>query len=113
VLKLFRFAILAAALTAAGAGTAPDAVAQTLNQLRAQGVIGERYDGRAVARKATPAVKKVVAGVNAKRLSIYSQRARKQGVSPAQIGTVYAKQIMKRAPKGTWFQVKNGRWSRK
>lgn len=114
MLRILRFAVLTVALLAAGAmadGTSGAASAQNLNQLRAQGVVGERFDGYAVARQ--PAGNKAVDEVNAKRRSIYNDRAGKQGVPAAQVGQVYAKQIMQRAPKGTWFQAQNGSWSRK
>lgn len=115
VLKLFRFATLFLAIAVAGgldAGT-NGAAAQSLNQLRASGAVGERYDGFAVVRQNNAAARKVVANANAQRRKIYAQRAKSQGVSPAQVGRVYAKQIMQRAPKGTWFQTERGAWRRK
>lgn len=113
MLRIFRFAVLAVALAASIGGASGEATAQDLNQLRAQGVIGERFDGFAAARRASAAATKVVNQVNAQRRTIYRQRAAKQGIPAAQVGQVYAKQIMKNAPAGTWFQAANGKWSRK
>ena len=51
--------------------------------------------------------------INAKRRSLYEQRAASQGVKPEDIGKVYAEQIMQKAPGGTWFLEENGNWRQK
>ena len=112
MLRLLRFAALAAVLIAAP-GVPGTAAAQSLDELRAQGIVGERYDGYAVARQSSPAANRAVAEVNAQRRSIYADRAGKQGVPAAQVGQVYAAQIMKHAPSGTWFLGADGKWTRK
>ncbi|MEC9347735.1 MAG: YdbL family protein [Pseudomonadota bacterium] len=86
------------------------ALAQSLDQLRASGAVGERFDGLAVARENTPAVRSFVDGVNARRLDIYRQKAQAQGVPVEQVGRVYATEIMRSAPRGTWFLEPSGRW---
>lgn len=93
----------------------PPAVAQSLDSLRMSGVIGERFDGLVMLREANaPAeARAMVKQVNAKRSQIYAQRAKEQGVSPDQVGRVYAKEILQSAPKGTWFLGEDGRWTRK
>lgn len=93
---------------------APAAFAQSLDDLRASGAIGERYDGYVAVRDAKAAGAKTVAKeVNAKRKSLYEQRAASEGVSAEDIGRVYATQIMQQAPKGTWFLDANGNWQQK
>jgi uncharacterized protein YdbL (DUF1318 family) len=93
---------------------APSAGAQSLDDLRASGAIGERYDGYVVVRDANAAgANKVAKEVNAKRRALYEERAAAQGVKPADVGLVYAGQIMKQAPGGTWFQDANGNWRQK
>ncbi len=91
------------------------AAAQSLDQLRSQGVVGERYDGYAVVRSpgAPAATQSFVAGVNAKRRAIYDQRAKQQNVAPAQVGQIYAKHIFDGAPPGTWFLDAAGKWIKK
>lgn len=91
------------------------AAAQSLDALRAQGVVGERYDGFAALRNAgAPAnVKAMVDGINAKRRAIYQERAKAQGVPSEQVGRVYAEQILQKAPAGTWFQSPDGNWVQK
>lgn len=88
------------------------AAAQSLNELRASGAVGERYDGYLVQRSGGGNVASVVASVNAKRREIYQKQASKTGASVSQVGQVYAGSIRKSAPGGTWFQDSSGRWSR-
>jgi len=85
--------------------------AQTLDELRAAGKIGERYDGYAVARD--PAMADMVAQINAKRREVYEQQAKKQGVGADQVGAVYAAEIVQQVPAGTWVLTADGEWRRK
>jgi len=97
----------------ASLGLAP-AAAASLDAARASGMIGERFDGYAVARPSANAdAKKLVGTVNAQRAAIYAKRAREQGITADAVGKVYAKEILDRAPKGTWFLQANGDWVRK
>lgn len=103
-----------AALILLAANVSP-AMAQSLDELRSQGVVGERYDGLLVLRDggASAAVRSFVEETNAKRLAIYQQRATEQNVPVVEVGKVYAQQIMGKAPGGTYFQDAAGNWSRK
>jgi uncharacterized protein YdbL (DUF1318 family) len=105
---------LAVSLFAVTLGALP-AAAQTLDQLRSSGAVGERYDGLAVLRDtgASAKVRAMVADVNAQRQKIYAKRAAEQGVPADQVGRVYAKEIFQKAPKGTWFLGEDGRWTKK
>ena len=87
------------------------AAAQDLDQLRAAGVVGERFDGYAEA--IDPAYLDLVRQVNGQRNAIYTQRAAEQGVAPDQVGRVYAKEIMGKAPSGTRFLKEDGTWTSK
>ena len=95
------------------AGFAAPAAAQSLDDFRKQGVIGERYDGLAVVRPPGAAAQAMVDQVNAQRSRIYADRAQQQKVPAAQVGKVYAREIFDRAPAGTWFLGEDGRWVRK
>ncbi len=105
--NLARLVILAATALILGL-SAPPVLAQSLNQLRASGAVGERYDGYAEALQSSAAG--VVQQVNAKRRQIYQQTADKEGASVDQIGRVYARQIFAKAPPGTKFLQENGSW---
>ncbi len=103
----FRLTFLAVATLVLGL-SGPPALAQSLDQLRASGVVGERFDGYAQALQSGAAG--TVDQVNAKRRQIYAERAASEGVSADQIGQVYAKQIFAKAPPGTKLLQKNGAW---
>ncbi len=107
------FTVLASLVVIVGLTPAP-ALAQSLDQLRTSGVVGERFDGYAEARGgASGQVRALVNRVNAKRRRLYQQRAAGQRVSAGQVGRVFAQQIMQRAPRGTPFLTASGRWTRK
>lgn len=91
------------------------ATALSLDELRAQGTVGERYDGYAIVRTTPPpaGAAAFVEQVNAQRQKIYEQRAAQQGVTAGQVGRVYAKQLYDDLPTGTWFLDEAGRWVRK
>jgi uncharacterized protein YdbL (DUF1318 family) len=99
------------------ASIAAGAAAQdrVLDEPRRSGAVGERYDGFAVVRDRAQAAKlaPIVDRVNAERRTIYSQRATAERVSVEQIGRVYASEILKSAPAGTWFLEESGRWVQK
>lgn len=84
---------------------------ESLEQLRASGAIGERYNGFVVARN--PSAQSEANAINAQRRAIYQEKAAAQGVSIDQVGKVYAMEIFKKIPAGTWFQQENGQWIRK
>ena len=106
--------IMVALPVAAAAAFFPVAAgAQSLNALRASGAVGEGYDGLARVRKAGGGARSVVDAVNAKRRAIYAERAKEQGTTADQVGRVYARQILTKAPAGTWFLKESGEWGRK
>ncbi len=92
-------------------GAASTGFAQSLDDLRASGKIGEAFDGFARARDAN--VEGTVSDINAKRRSIYDERAQEQGISPDQVGIIYAEQINANSPSGTWLLMKDGSWRQK
>ena len=106
--------IMVALPVAAAAALFPVAAgAQSLNALRASGAVGEGYDGLARVRQAGGGARSVVDAVNAKRRAIYAERAKEQGTTADQVGRVYARQILTKAPAGTWFLKESGKWVRK
>lgn len=106
--------IMVALPVAAAAALFPVAAgAQSLNALRASGAVGEGYDGFARVRQAGGGARSVVDAVNAKRRAIYAERAKEQGTTADQVGRVYARQILTKAPAGTWFLKESGEWAHK
>ena len=111
--SLSRRALLAAPFLLLAAGAA--AQSRVLDGPRAAGTVGERYDGYAVVRDQSQAATlgPLVAQVNAERRQVYTQRATAERVSVDQIGRVYAAEILRSAPAGTWFLQESGQWIRK
>lgn len=93
------------------------AVAQgkLLDAPRAGGQVGERFDGFAVVRDAANAASlaPLVEQVNAERRKVYAERATADKAPVEQIGRIYAAEIFKSAPAGTWFLTESGQWVRK
>ncbi len=86
------------------------ALAASLEELRASGAIGESSTGYVVARDSS--ARSQADTINAQRREIYQQKAAAQGVSVDQVGKVYAQELFKTLPGGTWIQV-NGQWTKK
>ncbi|GAB4374959.1 MAG: hypothetical protein Kow00114_37870 [Kiloniellaceae bacterium] len=108
--RISLLALLAAALLALPLLSGPVA-AQSLDELRASGKIGERYDGYAVARD--PGAADMVTEINAKRREIYEAQAKKQNVAVDAVGAVYATEIWQKVPAGTWLLTADGEWKKK
>jgi hypothetical protein len=85
--------------------------AASLQDLRASGALGESASGYVVARD--PSATAEVASINKKRKAVYAKKAAAQDVSIDQVGKVYAKQIFKKVPAGTWIQNQQGQWLKK
>ena len=97
------------------AGGAAQAQERPLDAPRAEGIVGERYDGYAVLRDtgASADIHNLVAQTNAKRQEVYRERAASEGVSVEEVGKVYAQKIFNAAPAGTWFLLETGEWVQK
>jgi uncharacterized protein YdbL (DUF1318 family) len=104
--------ILAVALLLPAAALAQG---RPLDAPRAAGQVGERFDGFAVVRDASaPAdVRALVDQANAERRTLYQQRASGNGTTQDAVGKIYAQEILKNAPAGTWFQQESGQWVKK
>ncbi len=86
-----------------------------LDAPRAQGLIGERYDGYALVHDAhaSEAVRALVEKINGERRQVYASQATSTGAPVAEVGKVYGLQILQKAPAGTWLQGADGRWRQK
>lgn len=110
---LSRRSLLAGLALSLALAAAP-ALADGHGNLRASGAAGERFDGFLELRDPSAAgAKAKVAAVNKKRRKIYAKRAKSDNVKVEQVGQIYAQEIMEKAPKGTWFLKKNGKWVQK
>ncbi|MCD6073833.1 MAG: hypothetical protein K0Q70_716 [Rhodospirillales bacterium] len=109
------FSIFVAGLLLLTGTAAALAQSQILDGPRRAGTIGERFDGYAVVRSQAESVTlaPLVGSVNAERRKVYSERAHAENVPVDQIGRVYAAEIFRNAPAGTWFLRDDGQWTRK
>jgi uncharacterized protein YdbL (DUF1318 family) len=104
-------AMLLAILGLPGIGRAQ---ARLLDGPRAAGIVGERFDGYAVARgSVSPDVAALIDKVNKERHDVYASRAASENVPIEAIGKIYAAEIIKSAPAGTWFLSESGQWTQK
>ena len=101
---------ISGAILLALAFCATPAWADSLDDLRASGAIGETYEGYVVAREASARAE--ADAINAKRKAIYQEKAASQGIGIEQVGKVYAAEIIRKVPAGTWIQI-DGQWRKK
>jgi uncharacterized protein YdbL (DUF1318 family) len=76
--------------------------------------IGERFDGYVVPRYASApkSTTDIVARINAQRFALYEERAKEERAPVSAVGIIYAEEILKSAPKGTYFLDASGNWHR-
>ncbi len=88
----------------------PDAGAnaQSLDDLRAGGQVGERFDGYLEARDGS--AQGIVGQINAKRRQEFERIAAEQGISADEVGRVAADKIIGRLPSGAWYLTSGGEW---
>jgi uncharacterized protein YdbL (DUF1318 family) len=105
--------LLTAALLLMPAGDV--ARADALDDARAQGAIGERFDGFAAIRdpSASAGARTLVEDINAKRRKLYNEVSTREGTTIEAVGRIYARQIVDIVPAGTWMLGENGKWARK
>ena len=92
------------------------AVAQSpmVDQARAQGAAGERYDGyMGLSVSASPALRSAVGVVNIKRRALYYELAAKKGVSPQEVGLTAGCQLLARLTVGEAYLLSDGKWRRR
>ena len=106
------FVLSMAVLTAVPAGLAR--AQGMLDAARAAGQVGERFDGYTAVHGAAPAgIQSLVEQVNAERRALYAERAAAQKVPVDAIGRIYAAEILRKLPPGSWVLGEDGRWRQK
>lgn len=106
---------LPALLLAAACLTLPGlAAAQGLDQLKAQGLVGERPDGYLGATNGLSGdASRIVEDVNAKRRANYEDIAKRQNTSRNAVEAVAGSKLQERTPSGGFVMEPGGRWRRK
>jgi uncharacterized protein YdbL (DUF1318 family) len=91
------------------------AVASTLSQPKADGLIGEQANGYiGLVRKDVSAdIKKLVDETNAKRKTGYQKIARKQGTTLSEVEKVGGNTAFQKTLKGNYYRDAGGSWRKK
>lgn len=107
-----RIALLLALLLGLGS---PLALALTLDEAKARGLVGEKVDGyiAAVAASPDPELQNLVTSTNEKRRQVYAELAQRNGISLEQVGILSGEKLRANAPAGTYVQQPSGQWQRK
>lgn len=89
--------------------------AVTLDDARAEGLVGERPDGLvgAVSANAATEVAAMIAEINAARLDSYRRLSSKDGAPVEAVQAIAGEKLMAKARENGWYVMGvNGRWSR-
>jgi uncharacterized protein YdbL (DUF1318 family) len=97
-----------------GWAPAPAQSSPLVASARAQGVVGERIDGY-LGYVAPPsrAVRAQVDAVNIRRRSLYISLAQRRSVTPQDVGSAAACQLMQRGAVGEAYMLADGVWRRR
>ncbi len=122
MIRRILFLALAVALAAAPAAFAQSAaelrqrMAQRLSQvdeLKAQGAVGENNRGLLEVRGDAASAASVVDAENRDREAVYALIAKDTGSTPDAVARARARQIAQQARPGVWIQDERGEWKRK
>ena len=108
----FLFALLALLALAIAPGAAR---ADALDEAKAAGYLGERYDGYlgVVNDKVPAAAKALAADINAKRKVHYGKIAAKEGTQVSAVAAIAGAKLVKNAPSGQYVMPSEGAgWTR-
>jgi hypothetical protein len=92
------------------------AFADSLDDARAAGLLGERHDGYVdtVAPNPTPAIQKLKDDINAQRRKVYEQLAAQKGVPAEEVGALAAEKTISQRLKPGWYYLNSsGQWVKK
>jgi len=85
-----------------------------VDQARAAGIAGERFDGyMGLSSTPPPGVRSAVAAINIKRRSLYSHLAQQKGVTLEEVGLTAGCQLLARVAVGQAYLWSDGVWRRR
>jgi len=84
-----------------------------IDQLKAQGAIGENNRGFLEQRGGSGDATAAVAAENSDRNEVYSEIAKKSGANPDTVGRQRARRIATESAPGVWLQKEDGSWYKK
>ena len=91
------------------------ALALTLDEAKAQGLVGEKVDGYVSAIAASPGaeVQALIASTNDGRLKVYADLAKRNAITVEEVGLLSAEKLRASAGRGEYIQLPSGQWQRK
>lgn len=94
---------------------AAPAMADSLEEARAAGLVGERPDGLVapVSSNVPADVMSLIQSVNAKRMEKYQQIAAEKGVPVEQVGAITGEKIIAKLKPGWYYMDASGNWVKK
>lgn len=107
--------VLALAVVLIGLGVVDQAYAVTLDEARAQGLIGEKPDGlvASVSSNTSSEIAALVASINSARLNSYRQLATKDGAPLEAVQAIAGEKLVSKARENGWYVMDaSGRWSK-
>ena len=110
------FALLQGAAQAAGLEDLQKRFAERLPKLakaKADGKIGEVFNGYVEAVKDDASVQSLLGDENADRKALYEIIAKKQNISPAKVAELNGARNFQNAKPGEWLKGKDGKWEQK
>ena len=106
-----QLVIAAIALAVASGASAQSPI---VDQARAQGLAGERYDGyMGVVGTGSPALRSAVGAINIQRRSLYSRLAANKGATVQEVGLTAGCQLLARVAVGQAYLLSDGTWRRR
>jgi uncharacterized protein len=108
-----KFALLLGLLLSVGFSSL--ASAQSLDQAKAQGLVGEKVDGyiAAVSGNPSPEIQALIQSTNDGRRKAYEDLARRNNITVEQVGIVSAEKLQANARPGEYIQTPSGQWQKK
>lgn len=91
------------------------ALAISLDEAKAQGLVGERVDGfvGTVDPNAPGEVRELVERINAERRARYEELAQQRGVPMDAVARIAGEKLIERTPSGQYVTDAGGRWQQK
>ena len=96
-------------------GWATGSSALTLDQAKAQGLLGEMPNGYLgiVSASASPEAKALMKDINRKRKQKYQEISRKNGTKLEAVEALAGKTVLKKTKPGHYIQSPSGKWTKK
>ena len=89
--------------------------AQSLDEAKAQGLVGEKVDGyvAAVTANPSPEIQALIQSTNDGRRKVYADLAQRNGITVEAVGILSAEKLHANARSGEYIQSASGQWQRK